>query len=1586
MPHLEVPHSEYTMKHLPEDTAVIADNNAHNPVLQVNMPFSANTVAKAPQTSKPSIPSMPSMPSMQTGPIGPISPISSSVAAKTGISLPFSPELRRPEPAKSLATTAKSNKPGSIVEHIRSHYSNYLVAGSSMSNSPVAGTKELSYDVANEQTWYSGVSILFQELLNNSVDEFLEGHGKVIDVLCSSETITIRDYGRGLPHNRLRAETQELSRSSKTNSTEIQYCEGLKGLGLKMVNALSSRFLLRSYRSRKFAELESARGAVLRERHGRCDKKDGTFIRFTPDPTIFGKQSIRVPVLFDILCKVAALHPGLEIRLNQNHIIARKGVEDLFQSLPQWRKLQYLYPALSLGGDRWQLSFAHLAEWQTNDGGLHNERLVQSFVNGHACAGGLAGGAHMRQLQGAFSGALRETFPDKTEQVNAFWDKGLTLFFSLKLVEPGFQDPGKTRLLGAEDEIADIALDCRQKLSALLARDEELKAQLGKLLDDCSAVDVHDEYKLWQLRLSGNVQQVEDRSHKLDALLQGSETKYQELDESLRTALDESEEIQKHWKEVSSQLTMDLEQAESDLGKLKKLQRAEQRRYRKEQEKRLHSLETEQESYRELKEGLERQSQAQLAIEQQRRLLIDSGLQNWERLQQALETAGDLQKQRDLEQEQILQYLSNAKDATEAEVHIAQQNIKMAEQKMLQRQEAYLKNFQENANDEFESIHDEIDQHKQILHSKMDDEQKKAYEKLNKLHQRFAQSLREREQRWQKRLMQAEQDSEQEWQHKTEQRQQALGQLDQTWRQQEATLEEQRQKQQQFLERWQERLDKGREELQAHQEAQRELIRSRKELREFFEQQEVAREEQARLWQDWLTENREKLDDKQQLIEAQKQELENVRIQQLETLHKLGQKLEHEAEQEVRHRLDEWLQRIEQLGQETEQNFSARQNLLQTKQRTLENELTLARQEKGKAWSEWQKDFLNAKEELAKELAERKNDWGRSQEDLLHEFEEHMDKLKQKLYIEQNHIEEARTEQALILKQLRRFQRDVDQRLGGLNKDLVAQTDDLRGEIESSLADLRSYTDQQFIQVEQSSQDQTRLYERGLWEREQESHELLQQFRQDIDAKCEEQKRTLRQNLDGFNKELQEKQRENLLQGLDSWNKKFLAEQTEHEEQAAQEAQRKRSQFWSEQQAATQKEAREHRQEFQDLHKQLQDTMERERERLHKELGNLQQLTQRQERSLDNLSQRLTQDVEQQAESLKQGLEENYRQFYEEILGNTRELHQINTDERRAVRDDLANMRQDVDSLKSTIEHSEQTLAGMKKALPDSIKLEKSLQELSRKEQLLNKVEQEISQLQSTLNENSQLGQKTSEQLAVLLARRNELADMESQMQQILQLSGDLYQQRESLEQQHERVSTYQNQLGKLEYLYNESSNLLGLFDERKDQLVEAVALLQNYSDNLGGLDQKIRLLQEQLPPLELGFGKAQELQQELAGQQEQLQNSQQELAQMQEAIAELHEDSQGIDKMRKWIAKTETRMLELSQDIQNNLSTVETIVLKNRPNERNSGSGGKVDIDVRNTVIQLHSKNWSNNEIARATQLSVGEVELILEMLPSAS
>ena len=1546
-----------------------------------------------------------------------------------------------------------ADKPSLLVEHLRNYYSNYITHNPS-------GLDE-------------GASLLFQELLNNSIDEYLEGHGNAIDVLCNTETITLRDYGRGIDHDQLHAASQEFSAKSKQNSHDIQYCEGLSGLGLKLANALSSRFLLRSYRNQRFAELKSAKGLKLHERQGRCEKKIGTFIRFTPDAQIFGKQPVQAAVLAEILAKAAALHPGLELRLNQDQIFLAKGPIDLFALLPRWRGQKYLYTPRSLGGKNWQLSFAHLAEWQRNGGGLQNPLWVASFVNGRECAGGQTGGQHMRQLQGAFLWALLRTFPQRKEQLQAFWDEGITLFFAIKLIEPEFVDSGKRRLLGNQVEIATIIHECQEQLLKLFSRDAGFRNVLEKLLDERSELDEKGEYKHWQQQLSGELLQIEHRAQKLDQALEGQQKRSSDLERNLQKALDGAAENQKHWEESSRQIHLGIEETTNELHAIQKWQRTEQSQYHKEWEQRLQNLEEERNACYELKEDLQKQAQTRLEDERRRQKLVASGLESWNHLKQALQAASELQKQRDQEQEQILEYLENAREAVEAKHHTAEQNIELAEQKMLLRQEAYLENFENNANAKFHTIHDEIEQRQQDLQTTLESEQQKAYEKLEKLHQQFAENLNAEEQNWQKQLEKADKHSTAELQRITAQREQSLEHSEQLWREKEAALTEQNQKQQHFLERWQERLDESRREAQAHQNIQYELVQNREELEKFFAEQRSTREEQAQKWQEQLEQNQKNLDENQQKINAQldeqyetqqtqqqewkqqterqKREIDAACSEQIETLDNLRTKLERNAQQQIQNQLSSWLEHFEKLGQESEQQFRAQQKLLQTRQQTLNGELTLVQQEKTRLWdgwnsefnhahkqmtqqltkrqlewqknqntlqveleqvqkqkeqfwAKWQKEFGQANEQMGEQLTHHKQEWDKRQEGLLQEFDEHLQKLKQKQYAQQYRIEETQVEQAKILKELQQFQRDADESLNSLNKNLLACSAQLREEIQNSMAELRDITDHQFVQAEQKAQDQERLYQQNLLEREQESQNVLERHQKDFAQKLEQKylsldawnedftrsfedkKQSLRQSLDDFHRDLEQRQQEKLSHELSEWSKAFESEQENREREAAAAAQNRREQFWSAQQLAANEDAQQQRQEFQDLHKQLQGTIEREREHLQRELGRLQELTRQQEREIEALKQNLSRDVETHSERLKQDMQENYQHFHNEILENTRALHQLQGDERRALRDELANMRTDIGQLKTDIGQAEQTVASLQKALPGSLQLQESLKELNEKQQLIETMERETSQLQDALKENQLSGQEAAKQMDALLARRSELSNVQEQIQQVLQLSSDLHEQRADLEAQQGRVSDYQNQLHKLEHLYGQSSNLLQLFDEHKDQLLESASVLYNYQDSLSELEQKVQGLQGQLEPLELGFEKAHELRGELEGQQQELQNAQQQLSQMQQAITALHDDSRGIDKMREWIAKTETRMLELSRDIQGNLRTVETIVRKNRSGERTHGTTGKVDSDVRNTVIQLHGKNWNNSEIARATQLSVGEVELILEMLPSAS
>lgn len=1328
---------------------------------------------------------------------------SDSSPSKRGVPIPSLNWNTAPPPGISLPDLSlpPSSGPGPVVEHIRSHYPNYLSVQPGSDSSPGNGSK-----------WQGAVLMLFQELLHNSIDEYLQGYGQVIDVLCSPETITIRDYGRGIAHAELKPAIQELGQGRKVSTTTVRYCEGFSGLGLRIANSLSNRFLIRSYRQQKFAEIETAEGLVLRERRGRCDKKDGVFFRLTPDAAIFGHQAVRQPCLLETIHKFAAMFPGLKLRLNNSQIVHPQGLVQLFGSLPWWCQQSYLYPARSLKGPNWQLSFSHFREWQLNPLGLHNERLIQSFVNGRSCCGGLGGGQHLLQLQGAFLGALRTVFPQRA--LAGLWDKGLGLFFSVQLLEPQFGDAAKTQLRGAEGEIAAIAGDCRRQLTAMLRQDREWQVQLEHMFDSLEAADEQGYYRNWQAELSAEISQTEGRLREAGERTRQNEEGLSGLQRSLRAVVAESQQAQRQWQEQGHQFVDSLQQAKNHLGQLQK----RQRKYHVEQQRQQGELAQEREAYLQLKAQLQQQAEAQQG--QQRAMAL--GLKDWHRLRRALEEAGELEQQRHEEQKRILDYLHSAKISTESQVQGVQRSIQDAEQQMLQRQAKYFQDLTEGAGQEHQAIEREIDQQNRQLRELLAQKQEQGLRRLHELQQNFVIEVAQQDQRWHQRWEQVTRDTGQQGERILERRRDVLAELDRQWREQETALEQCRQRGQQSLQCWQRQLTEGQKLAEAQQQARDSLRQGL----EHIEQQGFP------------------------------QQLQEAWTEQLDAVHALADRLQNRAEEQIQGRVGELLSQFENLVKQGQQSYEAQQKLLLTEQQTLKNELQIIQQEKDKLWREWQQEWGGAREESAARLAEQKEEWEQNGQQWLEGVEARLEKLKGQQFAQQHRIEEVQTEQTKVLKQLQQNQRDNDRRMSSLNKDLKHSATELRQEMEESFGDLRDFASEQFARVEQTAQDQAQLYRQGLWEKEEQNNKLLAEWNESFAQRLAEQKEAMGESLDQFRTEQQQQQQQGLQRDLEHWSEAFREEQSTREKQAAQEAQRRRSQFWRDQQSAVQQEVRQQRHEFQELHQELQTTVERERERLYQELQHLQQQTRQQEERLDSLSQNLGRDMEQRSERLRQELDDNYRQFYEEILGNTRELHQIHSEERRAVRDDLANMRRDVDDLRANMDLAEQTLRNLQKGLPDSLKLQQSLDELEQKEKLLRTVECEIAQLQDSLHEDSQIGHKTSEQLAGLLSRRNELSELEEQMRQVMDLSGDLYEQQQSLEQQRERIAAYQEQFDRLEQLYRESGELMQRFEERKEGIFETASLLGEYNRTLGGLEKGIQELQGQLHPLELGFGK----------------------------------------------------------------------------------------------------------------------------------
>ena len=142
-----------------------------------------------------------------------------------------------------------------------------------------------------------GIYILIKEVIDNGIDEFIMGHGDKIEVNIEDDTVTIRDYGRGIPLGKVVDCVSKINTGAKYNDDVFQFSVGLNGVGTKAVNALSSYFLVRSHREGKFVEAEFEKGALNREEQGKSNELNGTLVSFSPDPIIF-KNSNSITIIY----------------------------------------------------------------------------------------------------------------------------------------------------------------------------------------------------------------------------------------------------------------------------------------------------------------------------------------------------------------------------------------------------------------------------------------------------------------------------------------------------------------------------------------------------------------------------------------------------------------------------------------------------------------------------------------------------------------------------------------------------------------------------------------------------------------------------------------------------------------------------------------------------------------------------------------------------------------------------------------------------------------------------------------------------------------------------------------------------------------------------------------------------------------------------------------------------------------------------------------------------------------------------------------------------------------------------------------
>ncbi|MBQ9626675.1 MAG: ATP-binding protein, partial [Treponema sp.] len=203
-----------------------------------------------------------------------------------------------------------------------------------------------------------GIYVLLKEVIDNSIDEFIMGFGKKIDIAVKDNRVKVRDYGRGIPLGKVVDCVSEINTGAKYNDDVFQFSVGMNGVGTKAVNALSSYFRVVSVRDGECAEAIFEKGKLVKERKGKLKEKqaNGTFFEFVPDEEIFGKYSFNMEFVEKRIWNYAYLNEGLALRLNGQEFKSDNGLFDL---LNKEIEDSCLYPIGSYVGKHIRFAFTH---------------------------------------------------------------------------------------------------------------------------------------------------------------------------------------------------------------------------------------------------------------------------------------------------------------------------------------------------------------------------------------------------------------------------------------------------------------------------------------------------------------------------------------------------------------------------------------------------------------------------------------------------------------------------------------------------------------------------------------------------------------------------------------------------------------------------------------------------------------------------------------------------------------------------------------------------------------------------------------------------------------------------------------------------------------------------------------------------------------------------------------------------------------------------------------------------------------------------------------------------------------------------
>lgn len=317
-----------------------------------------------------------------------------------------------------------------------------------------------------------GIYILLKEVLDNSIDEFVMGAGKTIEISIQGNKVIVRDYGRGIPLGKVVDVVSKMNTGGKYDSKAFKKSVGLNGVGTKAVNALSTYFRVESTRDGKSASAEFEQGTLTNEEFlDETSRRKGTKVSFVPDETIFKNYKYRNEYVSKMLKNYVYLNPGLTILFNGEKYISENGLKDLLED--NNNKQDMLYPIIHLKGEDIEVAITHSKTQYSEE--------YYSFVNGQHTT---QGGTHQAAFREAIVKTIREFYNKNFEASDV--RKSVIAAIAIKVMEPVFESQTKTKLgsteMGGDHPTVRTYINdfIKRKLDNYLHRNTEVAEKLQK--------------------------------------------------------------------------------------------------------------------------------------------------------------------------------------------------------------------------------------------------------------------------------------------------------------------------------------------------------------------------------------------------------------------------------------------------------------------------------------------------------------------------------------------------------------------------------------------------------------------------------------------------------------------------------------------------------------------------------------------------------------------------------------------------------------------------------------------------------------------------------------------------------------------------------------------------------------------------------------------------------------------------------------------------------------------------------------------------------------------------------------------------